>query len=149
MEKSKEISVITKVMRHQSQFMRVVTIPRDVIAPWKLTDTTIVEGEINNVEFGRRSLKAWDDRQSWAIDLPEPLCRQANAATGDWVTLKIRLASEELPAELARLIMEDSLAAERWSKLTESQQRMLREDVFAAKTSELRTRRALRVLGRK
>jgi hypothetical protein len=149
MDTPKEISVLTKVMRHQSQFSRLLTIPSEVLAPWKLTDSTIVEGEINNVEFGRRTLKRGDDRLYWWIDLPQPLCKQANVDTGDWVTLKIRVASEELPAELAKLIMEDSLAAERWSKLTESQQRMLREDVFAARTSEARTRRALRVLGRK
>ena len=93
----REISVSSKVIRHHPQLSRLVTIPLDKIAPWKLTETTTVEGTINGIELGRRSLKRWDERKCWWIDLPEPLCKKAKVDTGDSVELTIRLASEDLP----------------------------------------------------
>ena len=143
----KEITITSTVIRHNPQFSRLVTIPLDAVAPWKLSATTVVEGTINATELGRRSMKRWDDRNCWWIDLPEPLCRTAKLETGDNVQLKIRLASEELPEELQQLLRNDPKAQASWSRLTTAQQRMLREDVFAAKTAETRLRRAKRSLG--
>jgi hypothetical protein len=128
------------------QFSRLVTIPLEKIAPWKLTETTVVEGEINGTPLGRRSLKRWDDRNCWWIDLPDPLCRKAELDTGDEVELTIRLASEELPEELALLLRTNRTAKGNWEKLTVAQQRMLREEILAAKSSETRARRASKVL---
>ena len=128
----KEIVVTTKVIRHHPQFSRLVTIALDEVAPWKLTGTTTVEGIINDTELGRRSLKRWDERECWWIDLPEPLCKKARFETGDSVQLTIRLASEDLPQELKQLLKENSDAKVRWTKLTPAQQRMLREEIFAA-----------------
>ena len=144
--KPKEINVTSTVIRHHPQFSRLVTIPLEVVKPWKLTSTTVVEGTINATELGRRSLKRWDDRDCWWIDLPEPLCKKARIATGDKVTLKIRIASEELPNELKQLLKDEPSAKTRWDKLTFAQQRMLREEIFAAKSSDTRTRRARKVL---
>ena len=146
MANSKQIVITTKVIRHQPQFSRLVLIPYEKIAPWKLTKTTTIEGAINNTELGRRSLKHWDERKCWWIDLPEQLCRKAKIETGDTVKLTIRLASEDLPEELQQLLKENQAAKVRWSKLTPAQQRMLREEVFAAKTSATRLRRAAKVL---
>ncbi len=146
MPKPKQITVTSKVTRHNPQFARLVTIPLADIAPWKLANTTVVEGTINSVELGRRSLKRWDDRECWWIDLPDPLCKKAKLDTGDTVELVIRLASEELPNELQRLLSENSAAKSRWEKLTSAQQRMLREYIYSAKSSEARTRHAARVL---
>jgi hypothetical protein len=142
----KEISVSSKVIRHHPQFSRLVTIPLDKIAPWKLTETTTVEGTINGIELGRRSLKRWDERKCWWIDLPELLCKKAKIDTGDSVELTIRLASEDLPQELQQLLNENPLAKERWTKLTGPQQRMLREEIFAAKTPATRRKRATKSL---
>ena len=142
----KEIVVSSKVIRHHPQLSRLVTIPLEKVAPWKLTCTTTVEGTINDIELGRRSLKRWDERNCWWIDLPDPLCRKAKIDTGDSVKLIIRLASEELPQELAQLLKENAAAKACWSTLTPAQQRMLREDIFAAKTSATRLRRATKVL---
>ncbi|HKR10577.1 MAG TPA: YdeI/OmpD-associated family protein [Pyrinomonadaceae bacterium] len=142
----KQISVVTKVIRHNPQFSRLVTIPLDDMDPWKLTGTATVEGTINGVELGRRSLKRWDDRNCWWIDLPEPLCKKAKLEEGDEVQLTIRLASEDLPEELQQLLKTNSVAKANWEKLTQPQQRMLREDVFAAKTSAARRRRAEKFL---
>jgi hypothetical protein len=133
---------LTSTIRHNPQFSRLVTIPLDKLAPWKLNETTVVEGSINGVELGRRSLKRWDDRNGWWIDLPEPLCKKAGLETGDKVTLAIRLASEELPIELTELLKRNSLRKRVGKNLTKAQQRMLREEIFAAKSSATRTRRA-------
>ena len=138
----KEIRVTTTVIRHQPQFARLVTIPLATIAPWKLTNTTVVEGTINDTPLGRRSLKRWDDRECWWIDLPEPLCRKAKLDTGDEVQLVIRLASEDLPDELKQLLAENKQAEGKWKSMTQAQQRMLREEILAAKSSAARMRRA-------
>lgn len=142
----KEITVSSKVTRHHPQFSRLVTIPLEVLAPWKLTATTTVEGTINEIDLGRRSLKRWDDRNCWWIDLPDPLCKKAKIEVGDAVRLTIRLASEDLPAELEQLLNANPAAKSNWSKLTAPQQRMLREEIFAAKTSATRLKRATKVL---
>lgn len=140
------ITVTSTVSRHHPQFSRLVTIPLDVVAPWKLSDTTVIEGKINDTDLGRRSMKRWDDRDCWWIDLPEPLCKRAKLETGDEVTLNIHLASEDLPDELEKVLEKSSKAKANWEKLTKAQQRMLREEIFAAKSSEARTRRAKKVL---
>ena len=146
MPKRKEIIVTSKVIRHNPQFSRLVTIPLAEIEPWNLTGTATVEGTINDTDLGRRSLKRWDERQCWWIDLPEPLCKKARVETGDEVKLTIRLASEDLPDELKDLITNNSVAKATWEQLTQAQQRMLREDIFAAKNATTRRRRAERLL---
>jgi len=142
----KEIAVTTTVTRHNPQFSRLVTIPLAKVAPWKLTGTTVVEGEINGTPLGRRSLKRWDERECWWIDLPDPLCKKAKIEMGDEVKLVIWLASEDLPDELKHLLDSNAKAAAKWKSMTPAQQRMLREEIFAAKTSATRTKRAERWL---
>jgi len=146
MSKPKQIVVTTKVIRHHPELSRLVTIPFADIDPWKLDSTTIVVGTINAVDLGRRSLKRWDDRQCWWLDLPEPLCKKVKVDVGDEVRLAISLASKDLPEELAKLLRSNRVARTRWEALTTAQQRMLREEIFAAKTSATRTRRAERLL---
>jgi len=143
----KEIKIQSTIIRHMPQFSRLVTIPLKAVSAWNLDGTTVVEGTINGIELGRRSLKRWDDRNCWWIDLPEPLCKRAKIDTGDKVTLKIHLALEELPRQLTELLNDVPVAKARWDKLTVAQQRMLREEILAAKNSETRTRRAAKVLG--
>ena len=138
----REITVTTTVTRHMPQFSRLVTVPLGTVAPWKLTGTTVVEGTINDTPLGRRSLKRWDERECWWIDLPDPLCKKAKIDMGDEVKLVIRLASEDLPGELKHLLDSNAKAKEKWMSMTAAQQRMLREEIFAAKTSATRTRRA-------
>ncbi|HEX3185478.1 MAG TPA: YdeI/OmpD-associated family protein [Pyrinomonadaceae bacterium] len=145
----KQISVVTRVIKHNPEFCRLVTIPLEALEPWKLSGTTTVEGTINGTDLGRRSLKRWDERNCWWIDLPNPLCKKAKLETGDEVTLTIRLAAEDLPEELEDLLRTDRVAQANWEKLTQAQQRMLREDIFAAKTPATRRRRAEKLLTRK
>ena len=146
MSKPKRLKISTTVIRHHPQFSRLVTLPMDKLSSWKLEHTTVVEGTINGIPLGRRSLKRWDDRKCWWIDLPEPLCKKANIDTGDLVDLHINLASERLPDELQKLLTESKVAKARWEKMTAAQQRMLREEVYAAKQTEARQRRAAKYL---
>jgi uncharacterized protein YdeI (YjbR/CyaY-like superfamily) len=81
------------------------------------------------------------------MDLPDTLCRKANIDADDRVKLSLRIASEKLPVELARLIETDPAARARWKHLTPGQQRMLREEILTAKHSTTRERRAARALG--
>ena len=146
MPKPTPIDVTSTVIRHNPQFSRLVTIPLDKVAPWKLDQTTVVDGTINGIDLGRRSMKRWDERQCWWIDLPDPLCKKVKIDVGDKVELNLTLASEELPEELKTLLSKNQGAKARWEKLTSAQQRMLREEIFAAKSSETRKRRAEKVL---
>jgi uncharacterized protein YdeI (YjbR/CyaY-like superfamily) len=91
-------------------------------------------------------LKQWEERKCWWIDLPEPLCKKARLETGDEVQLVIRLAAEDLPDELKDLLKNNSVAKANWDQLTQPQQRMLREEIFGAKTSVTRRRRAEKLL---
>jgi uncharacterized protein YdeI (YjbR/CyaY-like superfamily) len=101
---------------------------------------------MNGVNIGRRSLKRWDDRDCRWMDLSNEACRQARVETGDAVKLNLKIASEELPEELAQLLKINSAARVRWKSLTPGQQRMLREEILAAKQTGTRARRVARAL---
>jgi hypothetical protein len=139
---------VTSTIEHKHEGLpRFVCIPMSKVDPWKLQGTTTVELTMNGVNVGRRSLKRWDDRDCWWMDLADAVCRKANVETGDRADLILRIASEELPVELARLIKKNSGARSRWEGLTRGQQRMLREEILAAKHPATRARRAARALG--
>ncbi len=141
------LRVKTVVERHHPGFPRLVTIPLSTVAKWGLTATTTIEGTINGTPLGRRSIKRWDDRKCWWIDLPEPLCRKAGVEVGDRVDMELRLADETLPDELAALLRAKPAAKRAWECLTPSQRRVLREDIAAAMRPETRRKRAERLLG--
>jgi hypothetical protein len=129
------------IERNDPKLPRFIVVPRVAIAPWKLTETTTLTGALNGHDMGRGSLKKWNDRR-WFIELPQPLCQVAQVNEGDRVTLDIRLASDELPVELANLLASDPAAKQSWERLTPSSRRMLRENVAAARQSVTRARRA-------
>ena len=139
---------VTSIIEHKHAGLpRFVCVPISKVDPWKLKGTTTVEVTINGVNIGRRSLKRWNDRVCWFMELAEALCRKTNVETGDRVKLSLKIASEELPAELARLIKNSPPARAGWERLTPAQQRMLREEVLGAKQSATRSRRAALGLG--
>ncbi|HMH42781.1 MAG TPA: YdeI/OmpD-associated family protein [Pyrinomonadaceae bacterium] len=143
----KPLRVISTIEHKHEGLPRFVCIPMKYIEPWKLAGTTTVELSINGVDVGRRSLKRWDDRNCWWMDLSNEVCRKADIETGDRVELVLTIGSEELPAELAMLIKKNPIARQRWETLTPGQQRMLRENILSAKQSATRARRAARELG--
>ena len=138
----------TSTIEHKHKGLpRFVCIPTSKVDPWKLQGTTTVEVTMNGVNVGRRSLKRWDVRGCWWMDLADAVCRKANVDTGDRVELILQIASEELPEELAGLIKKNSGARTRWEALTPGQRRVLREEILAAKLPATRARRAARALG--
>ena len=120
---------------------RFVKVPSDIVKPWRLRGTAVIEGTLNGTPLGRRTIKRSDDRW-WFIDLPETLCRHAKIDTGDTARLEIKMASASMPSELADLLEKDRSAREAWNRLSASRQRMLREHVMAAKRFDTRCRRA-------
>jgi hypothetical protein len=143
----KTLNVTSTIEHKRKGLPRFVCIPMSRVDPWKLQGTTTVEVTMNGVNIGRRSLKRWVDRGCWWMDLADAVCRKANVDTGDRAQLSLKIASEELPAELAQLIKRNSQARAHWEQLTPGQKRMLREEVLGAKQSTTRERRAARSLG--
>lgn len=133
------------IERKAPNLPRFVVIPSALLAPWKLTGTTALEGILNGVDLGRRNVKRWDENR-WFLELPEPLCREAGVDTGDTVRLFLTVALDRMPGELTEILETDPDARARWQRMTASQQRMLKEDVLAARTPATRRKRALRVL---
>ncbi|HSS18483.1 MAG TPA: YdeI/OmpD-associated family protein [Pyrinomonadaceae bacterium] len=146
MKKPSKVNVTATVEHKYEGLPRFICIPLSKVAPWKITATTTVEGEINGLALGRRSLKHWDDRACWWMDLPNALCSKARIETGDRVKLSLRIASEGLPQELQELIIKNATARQNWERLTVGQQRMLREEILAASQPATRERRARRAL---
>ena len=134
------------IERKAPNLPRFVVIPAVHLATWHLAGTTVIEGSLNEVPLGRRSLKPWDSDR-WFLELPGPLCAKAGVDVGDRVRLTIQRAPEELPLELAELLRSDAQAKAQWTALTPAQQRMLREHVMEARHSTTRARRAARGLG--
>ena len=145
MKRQSTLESTTTVEHKYEGLPRFVCIPLDTVSPWQIDVTTTVEGTVNGVDIGRRSLKR--DRACWWIDLPEPLCLRAKINTGDRVRLSLRIASQDLPEELAELVSKNPVARKVWEQLTPGQQRMLREDILTAKQPATRERRARKALG--
>ncbi len=139
------IEIRCTVERHSPRLPRYVIVRSSTLERWRLPGTTTVEGRLQGISIGRRSLKRWDDER-WFIDLPEGLCDAARIDTGDRVELSLWIASQRLPDELADLLAADAAAKSRWDRLTDSQRRMLREHVAAAKLPATRARRAKKAL---
>lgn len=124
---------------------RYVVVPAAKVTRWKLAGTSVVEGTLNAIPLGRRSLKRWD-AQRWFVELRSDWCRHAGIATGDRVDLVLELASSELPDEIVKVLSESAAARRCWEAMTASQRRILRENVLAAKRPETRERRARKAL---
>jgi len=122
-----------------------VVVPAAKLARWKLAGTTTVEGTLDGLALGRRSLLRWDDER-WFIEVRKEWLEKLGKSVGERATLSLALASVELPSELQQLIDTDPEARARWEAHTDAQKRMLREEILAAKTSATRERRARNAL---
>lgn len=141
----KSIEVTVKVARKHADLPRFVVIRSAVLKPWGISKTTTVEVAIDNKPVERRTIKRWDDDR-WFLSITEKDCVRLGINTGSTIRLNLRLASADLPEEMATLIQTDRAAAAAWAKLTSSQQRMLRDEIASAKQSATRTRRARKAL---
>jgi hypothetical protein len=122
-----------------------VVVAASAIAKWRLAGTTTVVGTLDGEPLGRRSLKRLDDER-WFVELRPETLDAIEKGPGERAKLRLEVAPTELPKELAELIERDASAREKWLALTESQRRMLREEVLGAKSSAARQRRAERAL---
>lgn len=134
-----------RIERKQAALSAFVVVPASTIAQWKLAGTTTIEGTLDEVPLGRRSLKRWDDDR-WFVELKREHLESSGKDVGDRARLSFHLASTELPDELQRLIDAEPAARARWLAQTEAQRRMLREDIASAKTAATRKNRARKAL---
>jgi hypothetical protein len=139
------LKLVVRIEHQDGVVPAFVVVPAAKVAKWKLTGTTTVEGTLDGVSIGRRSLKRWDD-EGWFIELRRDSLDALGKSPGERATLVIDRASTEIPVELQRLIDTDGVARERWESRTEAQRRMLREEILAAKSAGARERRARRAL---
>jgi hypothetical protein len=139
------LKLLVRIERKHAEMPAFVVVPALQVARWKLTATTTVEGTLDGVTLGRRSLKRWDDER-WFIELRRDMLDTLGKSPGDRATLVITRASAALPIELKSLIEADPVARRRWGSCSEAQKRMLREEVLAAKSPAARERRARRAL---
>ena len=143
--RSGPVTLALRIERKQDDLPRYVVVPSKSIAAWKLAGTTVLDVSLAGSASDRRTIKPWDDAR-WFLTITETDCRRLGLDTGDEVSVTMSPASNDLPAELARLLKSDRAARAAWERLTRAQQRMLREEIGAAKQPATRERRARRVL---
>src|SRR5262245_41292181 len=139
------VRLMVSIQQHHPDMAAFVVVPAAKIARWKLTATTTVEGTIDRVPLGRRSLLRGDGG-SWFVELRREHLARLGKVPGDRAMLTLGLASAELPEELKRLVDGNAAARARWEAHTDAQKRMLRELVLQARTAAARERRARRAL---
>lgn len=125
---------------------RHAVIPAVLLLPWGLSQTTFVCGSLNGVDIGRRPIKRWDDDR-WILSITLAVCRRAEVDVGDTVDLVIQPAPATFPSELRAVLDGFEHARLAWERMTEAQQRMVREEVACGRASDTRARRARRLLG--
>jgi hypothetical protein len=139
------VALEVELQRKQHDLPAFVVIPAARLRAWRLTGTTTVDACLDRVDLGRRSLKRWD-AERWFLELRREHVVALGKAIGARARLTITRAPTELPAELRDLLDTDSVAKSNWQGLSAARQRVLREEVLAAKTSAGRANRARRAL---
>jgi hypothetical protein len=143
--KAAPVALTLRIERKQADLPRYVVVPSKAISAWKLLGTTVLDVSLAGFPSDRRTIKKWDDAR-WFLTITELDCKRAGLGTGDEVSLTMRPAAAAAPAELTALIASDRRARAAWERLTPAQQRMLREEIVAAKQSGTRRRRARKAL---
>src|SRR6185503_9268177 len=110
------------IERKHAETPAFVVVPAARLARWKLAKTTTVEGTLDGVPLGRRSIHRWDDER-WYIELRRNFLESLGKSPGDRATLVIAVASVDLAPELQDLI--DTVPAARlaWEARTDAQRR--------------------------
>ena len=139
------ITIDVLIERKHPEMPVFVVVPAAAVASWNLGMTTTVEGTLDGVPIGRRSLIRWDENR-WFMEFRGDLLRSLGKSAGDRATLVVTLASTQLPSELQTLIDTHPAARLCWEARTVAQRRMLREEILSAKSSATRERRARRAL---
>lgn len=142
-------TLTTKLQRKDPSLPVFVVIPAKVVAPWKLSGTTVIEGTANGYSFGRRTIKAWGKGiDAWFVEFTAPICKATGMSVGDQVTLELRIADTSVPKELESVLSSSAALSKTWSKLPDRAKRDASEYVRAAKNAATRERRAHAVVGK-
>jgi Domain of unknown function (DUF1905) len=80
---------------------RYVVLPDPEVVALGLDGRVTVDGELNGVAFARKSVKPWGDGRFF-LDLPQSLCRRADADTGDSVEIVLVPVSDDPPDDLVQ-----------------------------------------------
>ena len=139
------VTIDVLIERKRPDMPAFVVVPAEAVAAWGLGTTTTVEGTLEGVPIGRRSLVRWDEDR-WFLEFRRDLLKAVCKSAGDRATLVITIASVQLPPELQTLIETNPTARSCWEARTNAQRRMLREEILSAKSSLTRARRARRAL---
>src|SRR5690349_11104763 len=76
------------IERKHAEMAAFVVVPAAAVSAWKLAMTTTIEGTLDGVPIGRRSLVRWDDNQ-WFVELKRGLLETIGKSRGDRATLAI------------------------------------------------------------
>jgi hypothetical protein len=139
------ISLDVVIEQKAAEMTPYVVIPAAKVARWKLDATTTIEGSLDGVALGRRSLKRRNGAH-WFVELPQGILSTVGKSVGARARLVISMASVSLPDELKTLVADDAAAQRCWDAYSEAQKRGLREHILGAKSSEARLRRARQAL---
>ena len=132
-----------QVQRKDPSLPVFVVVPSKLVAPWKLTGTTVVEGKVNGYNLGRRTLKAWGKGvDAWFVEFTAPICKAAGLTVGDTVALELWLADTATPQELAALLSASKRLSGVWFALSDRERREATEHIRAAKSPTTPERRA-------
>src|SRR5689334_13996501 len=127
------------IERKHPEMAAFIVVPAAAVSAWKLAMTTTIEGTLDGIPIGRRSLVRWDDKR-WFVELKSGSLEAIGKSAGDRATLAITVASAALPPELQTLIDTNPGARARWEAHTSAQQRMIREEILSAMSSAARER---------
>ena len=82
------VSMEVVIERKRGEMAGFVVVPARPLAAWGLTETTTVEGTLDGVAIGRRSLLRRDG-DGWVVELPGPLFEAVGKEAGDRARLVI------------------------------------------------------------
>jgi hypothetical protein len=119
-----------------------VVLSAQVVEPWGLTGTTIVEGTANGLPMGRRTIKAWGKGTGdWFVEFTAPFCAKAGVRVGDRCELEFEIADASEPRELKQALAASKELSAAWSVLSTAEKRNSAEHIRSAKTQQTRARR--------
>jgi hypothetical protein len=119
-----------------------VVLPAQVVEPWSLTGTTIIEGTANGSPMGRRTIKAWGKGTGdWFVEFTAAFCAKAGLSVGDRFELELEIADMSEPQELRQALVASKELSAAWSVLSAAEKRNAAEHIRSAKTQQTRARR--------
>ena len=117
-------------------------VPAHFIRAWGLTATTTVEGTINGLPLGRRSLKdSGPKTEDWYMSMSRKTTLALDAKAGDEVEIELRLSDMTMPGEMAARMESDADFARAYEALRPDHKRAAIEHYLEAKTPKGRTAR--------